>query len=131
MGIFRREVGTGEEGLLVGGEEDGHGPATLASEGLHGGHVDAVDVGALLAVDLDVDEVLVHEARDLVRLERLVGHHMAPVTGAVADGEEDGLVLFAGLREGLVAPGVPVDWVLGVLQEIRAGFARKTVWHRR
>ena len=131
MRILGGEVGAGEERLLVGREEDGHGPAALAGERLHGGHVDAIDVGSLLAVDLDVDEVLVHEAGDLVRLEGLVSHHVAPVAGAVANGEEDGLVLLAGLREGLVAPGVPVDGVLGVLQEVGAGFARKTVRHRR
>ena len=39
------------------GQEDGHRPAALAGHRLHRLHVDRVDVGALLAVDLDADEV--------------------------------------------------------------------------
>jgi len=50
-------------------------------EELDRAHVDLVDVGPLLAVDLDVDEELVHEARRRLVLERLVGHHVAPVAG--------------------------------------------------
>jgi hypothetical protein len=44
-------------------------------------HVDRVEVGALLAVELDADEVLVHELRDPLVLERLALHHVAPVAG--------------------------------------------------
>jgi itaconyl-CoA hydratase len=49
------------------------------------------------------------------------------VAGAVADREENRLVLRAGLGERLVAPGVPVDGVGGVLEEVRAGFLREAV----
>ena len=56
-----RVVGAAVEGAAVGGEEDGHGPAAVAGHGLHRLHVDGVDVGPLLPVDLDVDEQLVHE----------------------------------------------------------------------
>ena len=129
VGILRWEIGAPEEGLAVRRQEERHGPAALAGEGLHGGHVDAVDVGTLLAVDLDVDEVLVHDVGGLARLEGFVGHDVAPVAGAVAHRKEDGLVLGAGLLEGLIAPGVPVDGVLGVLQQVGAGFVREAVWH--
>ena len=54
-------------------------------------HVDLVDVGPLLAVDLDVDEQLVHHARGGVVLEALVRHDVAPVAGRVADREQDRL----------------------------------------
>ena len=129
MCVLRREIGAPEEGLAVGREEQRHGPAALTGEGLHGGHIDAVDIGALLAINLDVHEVLVHEPGDLVRLERLVRHHVAPVAGAVTHREEDRLLLGAGLLEGLVAPGIPVDGVVGVLKEVGAGFVRETVRH--
>jgi len=39
------------------------------AEAVQGSHVDGVDVGALLAIDLDVDEELVHQRGDLLVLE--------------------------------------------------------------
>jgi hypothetical protein len=45
---------------------------------------------------------------------------MAPVTGAVADGEEDQLVLFSCLLNRFLAPRIPVDWIVGVLEELGA-----------
>ncbi len=47
-------------------------------------------------------------------------HDVAPVAGGVADGEEDRLVFLARLGERLLAPGIPVDRVVGVLEEVRA-----------
>ena len=127
----RREVRAAEERLAVGLEEDGERPPAAAGDRDDGLHVDRVDVGPLLPVDLDADEVLVHHARRLGRLERLALHHVAPVAGRVADREQDRLVLGAGLREGLLAPRVPVDRVVGVLEEVRAGLVGEAVRHRR
>ncbi len=88
-----REVGAAVEGHALGVEEDGHRPAALAGHRLHRLHVEGVDVGALLAVDLDVDEVLVHVGGRLGVLEGLALHHVAPVAGRVADREQDRAVL--------------------------------------
>jgi hypothetical protein len=49
------------------------------------------------------------------------------MTGRIADGEEDGLVLRLGPVEGLVTPGVPVDGVVGVLQEVGGFFMDQSV----
>jgi hypothetical protein len=81
----------------------------------------------LLAVDLDVDEALVHEPRDRRILEGLALHDVAPVTGGVANGEEERPVLPARALEGLLAPGVPVDRIELVLEEVRARLAREAV----
>ena len=92
-------------------------------------HVDAVQVGAFFAVDLDVDEVLVHEGGDGFVLEGLVRHDVAPVAGGVADAEEDGLVLGAGLGRASSTPGIPVHGVMGVLEQVGAGLVmRRFVW---
>ena len=56
-------------------------------------HVDRVEVGPLLAIDLDADEALVHQRGGRLVLERLVLHHVAPVAGGVADREQDRHVL--------------------------------------
>ena len=81
------EVGAGEERLAVGVSTHRHRPAALAGHRLRRLHVDGVDVGPLLAVDLDVDEVLVHVRRGRLVLERLVRHHVAPVAGGVPDAD--------------------------------------------
>ncbi len=120
-------VGAAVEGLAVGQQPDAHGPAALTGHGLHGVHVDGVEIGAFLAVDLDVDKELVHQRRGLFILEALVLHDVAPVARAVADGEENGLVLGAGAGQRLLAPGVPVDRVVGVLAQVGRGFVDQTV----
>jgi hypothetical protein len=72
---------------------------------------------------------LVHEPCDVGALERLVLHHVAPVAGGIADGEEDRLVLLPGAGESFLSPGVPVDRVVGVLEEVRARLAGQAVRH--
>ena len=61
------EIRPAEERAAVGRQEHRHRPAA-AAEGLEGRHVDLVDVGPLLAIDLDADEVRVEmpwRSRDL------------------------------------------------------------------
>ena len=122
-----REVGAAVERLAVGGEEHRHRPAAAPGHRLHGVHVHGVDVGALLAVDLDVDEPGVHVGGDLGVLEALVGHHMAPVARRVADRQQHRHVALAGLGERLRSPRVPVDRVVAVLAEVRRGLAGEPV----
>ena len=118
---LRREVRAAVERLTVRREERGQRPAAVPGQRHDRVHVDRVEVRAFLAVDLDVDEVLVLDARRLLVLERLVLHHVAPVARGVADGEEDRPVLLARAGERLLAPRVPVDGVVRVLEEVRTG----------
>ena len=109
------------------GHEDGRRPATAAGHGDGHVHCHCVDVGTLLTVDLDVDEPIVHHRRRRGVLERLVRHHVTPVTGAVADGDEHRQIRGAGERECLWAPRVPVDRVPRMLEEIGTCLARQSV----
>src|SRR5690606_31893283 len=109
------------------GEEHGHGPAAMPRHPLHGRHVERVDVRPLLSVYLDVDEAIVHDRRRILVLERFSLHHVAPVTGGVADRQEDGAILRAGAFKRLVTPRVPVDRVVLVLEQVGAGFPRQAV----
>jgi hypothetical protein len=78
--------------LVLRREEHRQRPAAVApGQHLVRELVDPVEVGALLAVDLDVDEVRVHQRRGGVVLERFVRHHVAPVAGGVADRQQDRL----------------------------------------
>ena len=122
-------VGAGEERLPVRRQHDRHRPAAVAGHRGRGGHVDGVDVGPFLAVDLDADEVLVQVRRGRLVLERLVRHHVAPVAGGVPDREQHRPVQPAGLGERLRSPLPPVDGVVLVLQQVGRRCVREPVGH--
>ena len=65
----------------------------MAQRGLHEPEELRVEGGVELAIDLDGDEVRVEQRRDVGVGEALPLHHMAPVAGEVADGDEDQPVL--------------------------------------
>ena len=125
-----RKIGSGKEGKLFRGEKQGGGPAAAAGEGLAGRHVEAVNVRPLLPVHLDGDKALVEKPGNLQVLEALPGHDVAPMAGAVPDAEKDGFVLNFCLLQSFPSPGVPVHWIVRVLQEIGAGLAPQMVAHR-
>jgi len=118
-GAHRRVVGAGEERQALRGEEDRHRPAAGAGECLSGFHEHRIEVGTLLTVDLDGDEVRVHQRRDVRVGERLVRHHVAPVAGGVADGKQDRTVGGPRLCERFGTPFAPVDRVVGVHPQVR------------
>ena len=125
----RRKVGPAVERTTLGREEERQRPSAAARHHLDGLHVDVVDVGPFLAVDLDGDEIAVQGIGDALRLEGLVLHDVAPVTGRVSDRQEDGFFFGARLLEGFRAPGIPVDGVVLVLEEVRRGLAGEAVGH--
>ena len=127
MAVLGRKIGPAVERHALGSEKHGHGPAAAARHRLHGLHVDLVDVGPLLTIHLDVHEELVHERGDLLVLEGLALHDVAPVARRVTDGQQQGLVFGAGALEGLRAPRIPVHRVVTVLEEVGARLTGEAV----
>ena len=117
--VFRRKIGAAGEGFQFRGQENRHGPAAPACRRLDESHVGGVHVGTFLAVHLDRHEVVVHELGDDRVLEGFPLHDVAPVAGRVTDRKEDRFVFLAGLGEGFLAPRVPVDGVVRVLEQVR------------
>ena len=133
VAALAREIGAREDRqVAVGRQEHGQRPAARSARvELVRGLVDLVDVGPLLAIDLHVHEQIVHELRGGFVLERLVRHHVAPVTRRIADREQDRLVGRArGLERGL-APGLPVHGVVRVLEKVGARLFVQAVAHER
>ena len=126
-----RKIGAAPERARLAVEEHGQRPAALLAQIMQRTHVDGVDVGALLAVDLDVDEEIVHDRGGRRILEAFVRHDVAPVAGCVADGQQDRLVGALGFRQRLRPPGPPVHGVVLVLQQIGAGLAGEAVFEGR
>ena len=54
--------------------------------------LETTSMGDALTIDLDVDEPFVHQSRGGRIGEALVRHDVAPVTGGIANGQEDGNV---------------------------------------
>ena len=122
-----REIGAAPERLGVRGEEHGERPAALFAERMQRPHVDRVDIGTLLAVDLDVDEEVVHHRGGRVVFEALMGHDVAPMAGSVAHREQDRLSGRARLCERRPAPRAPMHGIVLVLEEIGTGLPAELV----
>ncbi len=120
-------IGAAIEGATVRQEKDGHRPATAPGDRLDSLHVNIVNVGAFFAVHFDVDEQVVHHGGGGLIFKALVGHHMAPVTSTIANAQQDRFVGGLGGLERVGSPGVPIDRIFFVLEEVRAGFVLQTV----
>ena len=125
-----REVGAAEERATVGSTEDVERPAAVAVDHLLGIHVDLVDIGSFLAVDLDADDELVLQRGDLIVLEGFTLHHVTPVAGGVAHADQDRFVFRPSASPGFIAPWIPIHGIVGVLQEVGRSLPCKSIWHR-
>ncbi len=127
VAVDRREVGAAVERPPIGREKRREGPAASPDQELHRLHIDVIDVGSFLAVDLDADEELVHQRRDLRVVEAFALHHVTPVAGRIADRQQNRFVFGAGAVECLVTPRIPIDRVVGMLQQVRTGLLRESI----
>ena len=80
----RRKVGSGKEWLALRSEEHGIRPPTLAGHRQGHLHQRRVDLGALLSIDLNGDDIGVDDLSHLRVAERLQRHNVAPVAARVA-----------------------------------------------
>ena len=91
-------------------------------------HVDRVDVGPLLAIDLDAHEMLVHEAWRSRRRESSPAPSRGTSGSSNSRSRERSACLPSSPSPGPPSPhGIPIDRVVGVLQKIRAGLLRQAV----
>lgn len=121
------EVGSAVDGVSVWGEEHGHRPATLPRHCLDGRHVNMIQIRPFFSVNFDVDVVLIHQLGGLIVFEGFVRHDVTPVTGGVADTEEDRFVLFFGESKSFFSPWIPVYGIVSVLEEVGACFGCESV----
>ena len=106
------KIGAAPERLARARQEHREGPAATLTHGMQRCHIDLVDVGTFLPIDLYVDEKLVHERGGFAVFETLVRHHMAPVAGRVANRQQDRLISLLGFRQRRLAPHPPMGGIL-------------------
>ncbi len=107
------EVRPAKEHFTVGREERRERPAALSAQRLDGALIARVDVGPFVAVHLDAHEIAIQDGGDARIFVGLAVHHVAPMAPDSADVEENRLLFRAGARERRVAPGQPVDGLVG------------------
>jgi len=113
--VFGGKIGATVKGLEVRRQEHRHRPAAVPRQDLHGRHVDLIEIGPFLAIHFDADEMCAEELAHLGVLEAFMLHHVAPVTGRIADAQKDGPIQLPRQAQGLFAPGKPVDRIMGML----------------
>jgi hypothetical protein len=84
----------------------------------------------LLPVYLNADEMLVHEGSGFLILKALPLHDVAPVTSRIAYRDDYRLILGLCPKKGLIPPGVPINGIMGMLQEIWALLVDQAIRHR-
>jgi hypothetical protein len=52
---------------------------------------------------------------------------MAPMAGCIANAYQNGFVFLFGPLQRLITPGIPVNRIMGMLQQIRTGFFDEAV----
>jgi hypothetical protein len=75
-----------------------------------------IDVRMLFPIDLDADEVTIEVLGDVLVLERILLHDVAPVARRVSNREEYRLVFPPSLFECSVSPRLPPHRVVPVLK---------------
>jgi hypothetical protein len=75
----------------------------------------------LFSVDFDGDEVVVEQVGYLVVLEGLALHDVTPVTGGIADADEEEFVVFSSEGYGFWSPHLPCHWVVHVASYLWEG----------
>jgi hypothetical protein len=126
--ILWRKIRSGVKGNEIWSQEDGHGPSPRTRHYLNSIHINFVEIWTFLAVDLDIDEAIIHDLSDSLILKGLLFHDMAPVARGITDAEENGLILSFGPAEGLLSPGMPIHRVMRVLQEVGACLMNQTIY---
>ena len=81
----RRIIGAAIKGTSIRQQENRHRPAAALDKGLHRLHINIIDIGTFLAVDLDIDKEFVHHSGGGRIFKALMRHHMTPMACAVAD----------------------------------------------
>ena len=100
---------------------NGQGPAALLAHHGQRAHIYFVQIGALFAVELDADEIGVHQRRHFFVFKAFMRHHMTPMARCIANGQKHRHIAPPRLGKHRRLPGLPMHRIVFMLQQIRAG----------
>ena len=118
--ILLRIIRARKKGLAAGRQKQMQGPAAVPGHGAAYVHVYGVHIRPFLPVYFYGNKMPVYQLCGFRVGKAFLGHGVAPVTGTVADGKQDRLVLRLRFFKGFRAPRIPIYRVFCMLQKIRA-----------
>ncbi|MCG3771005.1 MAG: hypothetical protein JW384_02185 [Nitrosomonadaceae bacterium] len=121
------KTGSGKKGLLLICHQHCQRPPAASGHCLAHSHIEMVDIRPLLTVHFNRNKVLVQLCSNFLIFERFALHDVTPVASGIADGKEYRLILICGLDERFLPPRIPIDRVVGMLQQIRGFFMDQTI----
>ncbi len=127
--LFLGQIAAHEKGLSLGVEKYVQRPAALMAQNIGGGLIELIQVRALHPVGDHRDEIVIDQLGGFGVRKAFPVHHMAPMAGGIADGEENRLAGLFGLRQHGIAPIAPLHRIVLVYQEIGAGGGGECVHH--
>ena len=104
-------------------------PTAAAGDHRNSIHIELVHIGTLLAIYLYTDKIFVHYSRNFLIFKGFLFHHMAPVTGGIADTHNQRLVFLFRFLKRFLVPGMPVHWIMRMLQQVRAALVNEEIRH--
>src|SRR4051794_36956507 len=102
--LVGREKRSAEEKVEVRCQEYVERPTALPGSGLDECHVNLIHIRPFLAVHLDADKVFVQKFSHFLAFKRFAFHDVAPMTGRIADADEDRFIFLPRFGEGFLAP---------------------------
>src|ERR1700720_2473662 len=129
--IGRRKIRAPIKRLAIGRKKSGERPSALPADRTDRSLVPAVDIGTLVAIHLHRDEMFIHDGGNHGIVVGLAVHHMAPMAPHRPNVEQHGLVLAPRRGEGLLAPLVPLNWLVHGGTQVSGRGAREGVEGRR
>src|SRR5262245_40444502 len=122
IAIDWREIRAAVKWFPIGCQKYGHRPAATPRHHLDGAHINGIEIRPFLTINFDIDEVGVEQFGGHLILEAFMRQDVTPMAGGIADTEMDRKIFCARARKSFIAPWIPVDRIMRMLQEVRAGF---------
>src|SRR3989304_1995022 len=73
--------------------------------------------------------MLIHEGGGEFIFKRFMFHNMTPMTGSISNAQKNWLIFCSGTGKSLFSPGIPINWIMGMLEQVRRVFINQTIYH--
>src|SRR5688572_9748153 len=124
---FWREISTAIKWFSLRGKKNIQWPSAAAGHGLYRIHINMIEVRPLFPVYFNIDEMLIHDRSRGLVFKTFPLHNMAPMASRIANTYQDGFIIFFRFVQCLISPGIPVNRIMGMLQQVRTGLMNKMI----
>ena len=119
---YRREISSSIKWHGIRCKENIQGPTTTPRHCLYGIHVYMIKVRPLFSINFYIDKMFIHNNSCRFVFKTFFFHDMTPMTGRIANADKNWFVFFPGKSQSFITPGIPMNRVMCMLQQIRTCF---------